>query len=288
MVQLQRQLKQLGYSVGPLDGLFGSQTQSAVVAFQRSHGLAVDGIAGPETLTTLTQQPPSETAAQLIPEQARPADTVPSLETDKALENQDAIAAAKSSPEAKPGTESISAPQELGRSNFIAFVPSRSLSILGWIVLWAGGWRAIIGSALRDQQHYETEPLPAEPLTLSKAELTEPPDPAALPDTSAPTLPANPPNKTADTGLPTSGEEETVMIFAQGDQNNSYRYALLDDADGLFVMRGNELRLKRQQLVEADAIETMVTLRRTDTQGQSVEQSFSFQFQKAPQPDCAA
>ena len=41
-----------GYTVTP-DGVFGSQTEAAVKSFQRSAGLATDGIAGPATQTAL-------------------------------------------------------------------------------------------------------------------------------------------------------------------------------------------------------------------------------------------
>lgn len=37
----------------PADGVFGRQTQAAVMAFQRNCGLAVDGIVGPETWSAL-------------------------------------------------------------------------------------------------------------------------------------------------------------------------------------------------------------------------------------------
>ena len=36
-----------------LDGVFGPETQSALRAYQRDHGLAADGIAGPLTLMAL-------------------------------------------------------------------------------------------------------------------------------------------------------------------------------------------------------------------------------------------
>ncbi len=38
-----------GWSPGPQDGYFGSQTRSAVLTFQRHYGLAVDGIVGRQT-----------------------------------------------------------------------------------------------------------------------------------------------------------------------------------------------------------------------------------------------
>lgn len=51
--QIQKKLKSLGYYTGTVDGIFGSQTRTAVRAFQRACGLTVDGIAGPKTLAYL-------------------------------------------------------------------------------------------------------------------------------------------------------------------------------------------------------------------------------------------
>src|SRR3712207_744141 len=50
---VQRRLGELGFRPGPVDGLFGPRTERAVLAFQRTHGLAVDGIVGPQTRTHL-------------------------------------------------------------------------------------------------------------------------------------------------------------------------------------------------------------------------------------------
>jgi peptidoglycan hydrolase-like protein with peptidoglycan-binding domain len=44
--QLQRALKDLGYDSGEVDGQFGSETESAVKAFQGDRHLTVDGIVG--------------------------------------------------------------------------------------------------------------------------------------------------------------------------------------------------------------------------------------------------
>lgn len=53
VVQIQTKLKAMGLYTGQIDGIYGSQTQSAVIAFQKRKGLAADGIAGPKTLSAL-------------------------------------------------------------------------------------------------------------------------------------------------------------------------------------------------------------------------------------------
>ncbi len=51
--QIQTKLKQLGYYKGSIDGIFGSDTKKAVIAFQKNCGITADGIAGPKTLLYL-------------------------------------------------------------------------------------------------------------------------------------------------------------------------------------------------------------------------------------------
>ena len=46
-------LKRWGYYTGSVDGIYGSQTVSAVKKFQQKNGLTVDGIAGTKTLTAM-------------------------------------------------------------------------------------------------------------------------------------------------------------------------------------------------------------------------------------------
>jgi peptidoglycan hydrolase-like protein with peptidoglycan-binding domain/DNA invertase Pin-like site-specific DNA recombinase len=50
---LQRRLRRLGWSPGPIDGLFGPRTEGAVLRFQGAAGLAADGIAGRKTSRAL-------------------------------------------------------------------------------------------------------------------------------------------------------------------------------------------------------------------------------------------
>ena len=50
---IQEKLKRWGYYSGSVDGIYGSQTVSAVKKFQQENGLTVDGIAGKNTLNAM-------------------------------------------------------------------------------------------------------------------------------------------------------------------------------------------------------------------------------------------
>lgn len=53
VMTLQNRLEELGYATGGVDGIFGNQTEAAVIAFQRANGLYADGIVGPLTVAAL-------------------------------------------------------------------------------------------------------------------------------------------------------------------------------------------------------------------------------------------
>lgn len=53
VTQIQTKLKRWGYYNGNIDGIYGTQTLNAVKYFQRKNGLAVDGIAGKNTLAAM-------------------------------------------------------------------------------------------------------------------------------------------------------------------------------------------------------------------------------------------
>lgn len=59
---LQQQLLSLGFAIST-DGDFGPETLSAVVAFQKAHGLIADGIVGPNTYAALARVQPVVQAA---------------------------------------------------------------------------------------------------------------------------------------------------------------------------------------------------------------------------------
>jgi peptidoglycan hydrolase-like protein with peptidoglycan-binding domain len=57
---LQEALEALGYNPGPLDGVFGATTESAVKAFQQARGITADGIVGKITWLNIDEADQSE------------------------------------------------------------------------------------------------------------------------------------------------------------------------------------------------------------------------------------
>ncbi len=78
---LQKNLKRLGYKPGSADGVFGEQTQTAVIAFQQDHGLYPDGVAGPKTLAKITKELANEATSTSKKEE----NTTPSTTTKPSL-----------------------------------------------------------------------------------------------------------------------------------------------------------------------------------------------------------
>lgn len=51
--EIQTKLTELGYLTDTIDGIYGENTKSAVMEFQKDYGLTADGIAGEQTLSAL-------------------------------------------------------------------------------------------------------------------------------------------------------------------------------------------------------------------------------------------
>ncbi len=76
VIQLQNSLKQRGYAIGDVDGIYGSMTQDAVKAFQRDAKLVATGVADETTLQALAAATPSPapTDGGVTPQPFQPAD----------------------------------------------------------------------------------------------------------------------------------------------------------------------------------------------------------------------
>lgn len=71
---LQNDLVSLGFPVGSTgaDGYMGNNTRSAIVAFQRKHGLSADGKAGPATLAKIKQEKSTPNRSEPVIETVKP------------------------------------------------------------------------------------------------------------------------------------------------------------------------------------------------------------------------
>lgn len=54
--QTQSCLQNLGYEMGPIDGIYGPKTYAGIVAFQTKQNIKVDGIVGPKTVSYLNKK----------------------------------------------------------------------------------------------------------------------------------------------------------------------------------------------------------------------------------------
>lgn len=66
VAELQELLRANGFDPGPVDGIFGPRTEAAVVAAQRHYGLAVDGLAGRMTVSSLQARRPAARPAAAV------------------------------------------------------------------------------------------------------------------------------------------------------------------------------------------------------------------------------
>ena len=80
VINLQERLHELGYDAGPVDGVFGPETEVGLRTFQRDYGLTSDGTCGPATLRALRQLGrkvtggrPAAAAAERVVRRERPA-----------------------------------------------------------------------------------------------------------------------------------------------------------------------------------------------------------------------
>ncbi|MGN7285198.1 peptidoglycan-binding protein [Shouchella rhizosphaerae] len=106
--ELQKQLLNLNYYKGEVDGLFGSLTERAVENFQSDNGIAVDGIAGPATYSKLyyNQKAASAEPIKVEEKQAEPKQqSEETSEEPKAKQNQEPLETVEEEPVEEPQAE---------------------------------------------------------------------------------------------------------------------------------------------------------------------------------------
>ncbi len=92
---LQQALIDLKYLTGKADGIFGKQTQKAVISFQHRHRLTEDGVAGKKTMQALENDLASGAAAQPSAEPAASPAAEPASSPSAAAESQPVSSVAK-------------------------------------------------------------------------------------------------------------------------------------------------------------------------------------------------
>lgn len=81
---LQLRLKELGFYQGEVSGVYGPETEAAVIGFQNSQGLTADGIVGPQVNSTLYSFAPSASGGTIAPDAANTAPNLPADTTSAA------------------------------------------------------------------------------------------------------------------------------------------------------------------------------------------------------------
>ena len=88
VTKMQKRLRELGYIQFSPDGVFGSGTRDAVIAFQKNNGLTADGLAGPGTLNLMyssrAKAAPGITAVQPTQAPSSGGGSVPSVDVPDA------------------------------------------------------------------------------------------------------------------------------------------------------------------------------------------------------------
>jgi len=69
---VQQALSDLGYDPGPIDGIMGPKTKSAIMAFQTDAGISIDGVVGPQTRDALSQALSPGGGASAAPQEVPP------------------------------------------------------------------------------------------------------------------------------------------------------------------------------------------------------------------------
>lgn len=145
VTQLQRQLQQLGFYAGAIDGIYGTQTKAAVAQFQRSKGLQPDGVVGANTWTAL-----QTTSRQ--PQSAKPSAPSPTPQTqaDRPAAPPLPSPPSVSAPASAPASPSPPQPQLPRQTEDSPQLPWNYLWVLGWAIIYGSGWVLILKDTVKE------------------------------------------------------------------------------------------------------------------------------------------
>ena len=145
--RLQTQLRQLGHYTGAIDGIYGQQTKAAVVQFQRSKKLQADGIVGAKTWMSL-QAISGQTQPTKTPQAASPQNNPQAPNNSQSVQPTP-----QPSPSASPVAPTASEAQDLPTAqpaNDSSQFPFHVLWIIGWGVIYSGGWVFILKDTVKE------------------------------------------------------------------------------------------------------------------------------------------
>lgn len=155
VVSVQKELKAAGINPGPIDGDFGRKTRAAVMAYQRKHHLAVDGVVGANTWKALTHDGFKPGGAKK-PAPARPHAPIstspgrPSSKVQKLLaEARKHLGFHEGSGNKNPFSKALGRPPEAWCADFVSFCAKKaglrmntaSAQQVANIIKQQGGWK---------------------------------------------------------------------------------------------------------------------------------------------------
>ena len=319
VASLQVALRRLGYDSGAIDGVYGQQTQSTVAQFQKDHHLRSDGVVGSQSWLELKTALSKLESAALFNQSnitPKPLDTesIPSIGWSNDRSNP---VPAKRSP--LTDLSDLSDSQAESEADVFSQLSASYGWLLGWGVLYGAGWVWIAGDALKFKRSikraaalkYERGCERGSDTALKPPSEIESPVQSAIlePDKLLPTesildipielLKVKWADEVVDRSLqatgseiPTQNDEDEETLIAvlpkESEADGIYSYSLVGNSEELFVLRDNELRVFNHRLKHRKVATRLITVCRTDANGNFAHKSFRLDAENPPEKSNAS